>query len=63
MTIDGDMLTDQMNRARYRNGRFERLEHGEWVAWPILGMDKLGRDAAARIIANGGRRPRRDNGE
>lgn len=42
---------EQMNRSRYRNGRHERLENGEWVPWPVLKIDKYARDAHARSVA------------
>jgi len=54
--IDGERLSEQMERTRFRYGRLERLENGEWVPWPVLPMDKLGRDEAERVIARS--RPR-----
>jgi hypothetical protein len=55
MTFD---VSDQMNNSRYnpKEGRFERLENGEWVPWPVLKMDKYGRDEATRTIILGQRR-------
>jgi len=49
--INGERLGEQMARSRWREGRLERLENDEWVEWPVLSMDKLGRDEAERIIA------------
>lgn len=57
MTIDSAALSDQMNRSRYRNGRFERLEGGEWVPWPVLPLDKAGVEEAKREALQGRPRP------
>jgi len=38
-----EVLREQMARARYRNGLWERLEDGRWVPWPVLRLDRLGR--------------------
>ncbi len=37
------VLSEQMNRARFRDGRWERLEDGQWKPWPVLWLDRLGR--------------------
>lgn len=50
--IDTERLEAQMSASRFAGGRFERLVHGEWVAWPVLPIDRLGRDEAARTIAH-----------
>ena len=43
-----DALPEQMGRARYRNGFWERLEGNRWVPWPVLRLDRLGRLEAMR---------------
>ena len=57
MTIDASNLPEQMKNARVVDGRFERLENGEWVPWPVLSIDKLGLDEVKRTMARYG--PRR----
>jgi hypothetical protein len=44
-------VREQMNRSRYTKGRHERLVDGEWVPWPVLTLDKYGRDAHERTVA------------
>ena len=61
MTIDTELLSAQMRVSRRNDGRFERLVDGEWVAWPVLPLDKIGRNEAKRVIQNGAGR-RRHNG-
>lgn len=56
--IDTEKLGAQMAASRFTNGRFERLENGRWAAWPVLPIDSLGREEAARVIAHAPR-PRR----
>jgi hypothetical protein len=56
MTVDLAALMDQMNRSRFRGGRFERLEGGEWVPWPVLPLDRVGAEEARKVAAQG--RPR-----
>ena len=51
MTIDTDDFDEKMRQTRYRDGRLERLEGDKWVPVPVLKLDKLGRDAAARELA------------
>lgn len=41
MAINVAKLNEQLARCRYRDGRWERLENGEWVAWPVLKLDRL----------------------
>lgn len=55
MTIDVELLSEQMRQSRFYGGRLERLVDGEWVPWPVLPIDKLGRDEVKRTLA---RRPR-----
>jgi hypothetical protein len=50
-----EVLPEQLARTRFRDGRWERLEDGEWVPWPVLKMDRLGRLEALRCH---GRTPR-----
>lgn len=50
MPIDENQLHEQMQRARFRNGRFERLQDGCWVEWPVLTIDRLGQKAADRAV-------------
>jgi hypothetical protein len=52
MTVYTDTIQEQMKRSRYRNGRHERLENGEWVPWPVLTIDKYGREEADRTIGH-----------
>ena len=51
MTIDTETLTGQMNRCRFRGGRFERLEGDEWVPWPVLPLDRIGAEEARKVQA------------
>lgn len=48
--IDTERLSEQMATSRFAHGRFERFERGKWVPWPVLPIDKLGADEAARVI-------------
>jgi hypothetical protein len=50
-----DKIVDQMKCSRYRDGRHERLENGEWVPWPILSLDRLGVEEAGQGISPTGR--------
>jgi hypothetical protein len=51
MTDDPNKVFDQLEKSRFRNGRHERLENGEWKPWPVLKLDEIGRIAAARDAA------------
>jgi hypothetical protein len=57
MSIDyRDHIVEQMRRSRYRDGRHERLENGEWVPWPVLTLDRLGTaESKKMIVQNRGR--------
>lgn len=46
-------VREQMDRSRYnhKERRHERFENGEWVPWPVLTLDKYGRDGHARTVA------------
>jgi len=48
--IDTNQLAEQMKQSRVRDGRFERLENGEWVVWPVLRLDKWAHDETKRIV-------------
>lgn len=41
MGVDTSVLDAQMAAGRYRNDKWERLENGEWVPWPVLTLDGL----------------------
>jgi len=58
--IDVEQLNGQMQRSRFKGGRFERFENGEWVPWPVLGLDQLGRREALRVATHDGRRRREE---
>ena len=58
MTIDAEQLSEQMNHSRYREGRLERLENGQWVPWPVLTIDHAGKVEAKRVATHDGRRRR-----
>jgi hypothetical protein len=45
-----EVLREQLGRARFRNGQWERFENGEWVPWPVLKLDRLGRLGALGSI-------------
>lgn len=51
MTFDTVKLDEQMQNSRFRSGRFERLENGEWVEWPVLRLDPLASKETKRAIA------------
>lgn len=57
MTIDTELLSEQMRQVRFRGGRFERVVDGEWVAWPVLPMDRIGRIEAERVVGRKSRDP------
>jgi hypothetical protein len=46
-----DCIVQQMNSSRYRDGRHERLENGQWVPWPVLTLDRLGTEEAKKVAA------------
>lgn len=47
----------QMADTRLRNGRWERLRAGQWEPWPVLQLDRAGREEAERVAIH--RRPKR----
>lgn len=49
--IDEEQFQQQLQHSRVRDGRFERLENGQWVPWPVLTLDKIGRKEAERVVA------------
>jgi hypothetical protein len=51
MAFDADLLREQMKNIRFRNGRWERLENGQWAPWPVLKIDGLAARESSRVIA------------